>query len=105
MTWSARPNSALACSRYSLIFCFPSGVSSDFPNSNNAASGKVMTFAANAVTLTVVDAVPDPPVAVIVYCVELPGQTCLDPLGSTFPTLLSISTVDAFVDDQVRFVH
>ena len=64
-----------------------------------------MTLAASAVTLTVVETVPDPPVAVIVYCVEFPGQTCLDPLGSTFPTPWSIETVEAFVDDQVRVVH
>jgi hypothetical protein len=64
-----------------------------------------MTLAASAVTLTVADAVSDPCVAVIVYCVELPGQTCLDPLGSTFPTPWSIETAEAFVDDQVRVVH
>ena len=64
-----------------------------------------MTLAASAVTLTVSVTVPDPPVAVIVYCVEPPGQTCLDPLGSTFPTRWSISTAAALVDDQVRVVH
>jgi hypothetical protein len=66
-----------------------------------------MTFAAGAVTLTIVDAVPDAPLpaAVIVYCVELPGQTCLDPLGSTFPIAGLIDNVEAFVDDQVNVAH
>ena len=62
---------------------------------------------ASAVTLTVVDAVFDPPspAAVIVYCVVLAGQTWRDPLGSTFPTPGSIETLEAFVDDQVRVAH
>ena len=66
-----------------------------------------MTFGASAVTLTAVDAVRDPPspAAVIVNCVVLPGQTCLEPLGSTFPTPWSIETLEAFVDDQVRVAH
>jgi len=66
-----------------------------------------MTAAASAVTATVVDAAVDPcsPAAVIVNCVELKGQTSLDPLGSTCPTPWSIETVDAFVDDHVSVAH
>ena len=64
-----------------------------------------MTLAASAVTLTVPVTVPDAPLAVIVYCAEAPGQTCLDPLASTFPTRWSIETSAAFVDDQVNVVH
>jgi hypothetical protein len=59
------------------------------------------------VTLTVVDAVRDPPgpAAVIVYCVLLPGQTCRDPPRSTLPIPWSSEAWEAFADVQVRFEH
>jgi hypothetical protein len=59
------------------------------------------------VTLTVVDADRDPPspTASIVYGVVLPGQTCRNPLGSTFPTPWSIEAVAAFAEDHTRVAH
>ena len=107
MTLSARRNSSFACSRYSLIFSFPSGFRSDLPNSNNAASPNVMTLTASGIRLTVAAAVRDPPspVAVIVYCVVIAGQTCLEPVGATSPTPWSIEALEAPVEDQVRVAH
>jgi hypothetical protein len=41
----------------------------------------------------------------MVYCVELAGQTCLEPLGSTFPSAGLIDSVEALVDVQVSVAH
>jgi len=58
-------------------------------------------------TLTVVDADRDPPspTAAIVYCVVLPGHTCLDPLGLTLPTPWSIEALEAFADVHTSVAH
>ena len=63
--------------------------------------------AGGGVTLTVVDADRDPPspTAAIVYCVVLPGHTCLDPLGLTLPTPWSIEALETFAEDHVRVAH
>jgi hypothetical protein len=63
--------------------------------------------AGGAVTVTVVDAARDPPspTAAIVYCVVLPGQTCRNPLGSTFPTPWSIEALAAFAEVHASVVH
>src|SRR5262245_40753849 len=52
-------------------------------------------------TFAVSEREPPAPAAVRVYRVVLVGQTCLEPLESTFPTPLSIDTVVAFEVDQL----
>src|SRR5512134_2723395 len=59
------------------------------------------------VTVTVVDAVREPPspVTEIVYLVVTVGQTSLDPPGSTLPIPWSIVAVAAAVEVQESLAH
>src|SRR5262249_49942647 len=56
------------------------------------------------VTRTVASAEPPGPLAVIVYVVESPGVTFVEPSGATAPTSGEIESCVAFVEDQLSVV-
>ena len=49
--------------------------------------------------------VPPSPIAVIVYCVVLPGHTSREPFGSWLPIPWSIDALEAPVVAQSSFAH